>query len=270
VVAALVVRDESLGAVLLPLHRTRKLAARPHHQRLLRIDEGLHAKRTADIGRDQSEHLLRDLEHCLSERITNEMRTLRRRIESRAAACRIEVGNGVARLHRVDNHAIVDQFERDSARGPRECRLGRLGVAHVIVPVEDDVAGNVVEKLRRTGPGCILSLGYCWQRLVLDIDRFSGITGSGQTVGYDQRDWLTHVSHLAERKHGTGCVVPRRTVTRDQRNHAGHVAEAICPNVLSSSHKQDVRHAARRGYVDALDMRVRHGRAHHEGMRHSR
>jgi hypothetical protein len=34
--------------------------------------------------------------------------------------------------------------------------VGRLGVAHVIVPVEDDVAGNVVEKLRRTGADRIL------------------------------------------------------------------------------------------------------------------
>src|SRR5262249_28855854 len=97
-----------------------------------------------------------------------------------------------------------------------------------------------------------------------------GITGSGQTFGYDQRHWLTHVSHLAKRKHGTGRVVPRRTVTIDQRNHAGHVAEAICPNVFSGSHEQHTRHAPRRGCVDALDMRVRHGRAQHETMRHSR
>src|SRR5437016_6938825 len=189
--------------VLLPLHRPHKLAACPDHQRLLRIDEGLHAERTADIGRDQAEHVLRDLEHCLGERVTHEMRTLRRRVESGATACRVEIGNGVARLHRVDNDAVVDEFERGNARGPRECRVGRLGVAHVIVPVEDDVAGNVVEKLRRTGADRILSLGYCWQRLVLDIDRFSGIPRSGQSFGYDQRDWLTDVPHLAECKHGT-------------------------------------------------------------------
>src|SRR6266571_2020381 len=73
-----------------------------------------------------------------------------------------------------------------------------LGVAHVIVPVEDDVAGNVVEKLRRTGADRILSLGYCWQRVVLDFDRFSGIARSGQSFRYDQRAWLTDVPHLAE------------------------------------------------------------------------
>src|SRR5262245_59919630 len=143
------------------------------------------------------------------------MRTLRRSVESRAAACRVEIGNGVARLHRVDNDTVVDDFERDNARGPRECGVGRLGVAHVIVPVEDDVAGNVVEKLRRTGADRILSLSYCWQWVVLDFDRFSGVARRGQSAGYDQRGWLTDVPHLAESEHGTRRVVPRRAVTID-------------------------------------------------------
>jgi hypothetical protein len=128
----------------------------------------------------------------------------------------------------------------------------------------------VVEKLRRTEADRILSLGYCWQRVVLDFDRFSGIARSGQSFGYDQRDWLTDVPHPAERKNRTRRVVPRRAVTIDQRHHARHVAETVCPNVLSGSHKKHARHVRRRGCVDALDMRVRHGRAQHEGMRYSR
>src|SRR5258708_32987709 len=159
------------------------------------------------------------------------MRTLRRRVESRAAARRVEIGNGITRLHRVDNDTVVDEFECDDARGPGECGVGRLGVTHVIVPVEDDVAGNVVEKLWRTGPDRILSLGYCRQRVVLDFDRFSGIARSGQSFGYDQRDRLTDVPHLAESKQGTRRVVPRRAVTIDQRHHTGQVSETVAPNV---------------------------------------
>src|SRR5215831_15563929 len=107
-----------------------------------------------------------------------------------------------------------------TTRGPRECGVGRLGVAHVIVPVEDDVAGDVIEKLRRTRADRILSLGYCRQRIVLDIDRFSGIARSGQSFGYDQCDWLTDVPDLAEREHGMRRVVPRRAVTIGQWHHA--------------------------------------------------
>src|SRR5215813_1421566 len=51
----------------------------------------------------------------------------------------------------------------------------------------------------------------------------SVIASSGQRFGYDQRDWLADVPHLAERKHGTRRVVARRAVTIDQRNHAGDV-----------------------------------------------
>jgi hypothetical protein len=100
----------------------------------------------------------------------------------------------------------------------------------------------VVEKLRRTGSDRILSLGYCWQRVVLDFDRFSGIARSGQSFGYDQRDWLTDVPHLAERQHGTRRVMPGRAVTIDQWHHAGHIAETVCPNVLSGS-RQTARQA---------------------------
>src|SRR5262249_242239 len=134
-----------------------------------------------------------------------------------------------------------------TTRGPRECGVGRLGVAHVIVPVENDVAGNVIEKLRRTGADRILSLGYCRQRIVLSIDRFRGIACSGQSFGYDQCDWLTDVPHPAERQDGTRRVVPRRVVPRravtiDQWHHAGHVAETVCPDVLSGSHKHHAKH----------------------------
>jgi hypothetical protein len=41
------------------------------------------------------------------------------------------------------------------------------------------------------------------QRLVLDIDCFSGIARSGQCLGYDQHDWLSDVPHLTER--GEAC-----------------------------------------------------------------
>jgi hypothetical protein len=67
--------------------------------------------------------------------------------------------------------------------------------------------------LRRARADRIPGLGYCRQGLVLDLDRFSGIARSGQRFSYDQRDWLTDVPHLAERKHRTGRVVPRRAVT---------------------------------------------------------
>jgi len=101
----------------------------------------------------------------------------------------------------------------------------------------------VVEKLRRAGDNRIPGLGDRRQRFVLDFDRFSGIARRGQSLGYDQRDRLTNMANLAERKHGTGRVVALRAVAIDQWHRAGHVAESVGPNVLSGSHKQ---HAGQR------------------------
>ena len=122
--------------------------------------------------------------------------------------------------------------------GLGEGGLGRRGVAHVIVPVEDDVAGNVVEQLRRARGDRILGLGDRRQLIVFDLDGFSGIACGAETLGDDQRHRLTDMSNLAERKHGPRGVVPWRTVATDQRHHAGHVAEAVRPNVLAGGHKQ--------------------------------
>jgi hypothetical protein len=107
----------------------------------------------------------------------------------------------LAWLHRVDHDAIVDELERHHRAALENAVVAKR--RHVIVPVEDDVAGNVVEELRRARadriPVWLLPAG-----LVLNLDRFSGIARSGQRFSYDQRDWLTDVPHLAERKHRTG------------------------------------------------------------------
>src|SRR6202042_2276268 len=71
VVAALIVGDETFRAVLLPFHRPRDLAARPDHERVLGINEGLHAKAAADIGRDQAQLVLRQFQYELGERIAH-------------------------------------------------------------------------------------------------------------------------------------------------------------------------------------------------------
>ena len=75
-IAALVVRKESFRAVLLPLDRALQLAAGPDDERLFRVDEGLHAEPAADIGRDQAQVILRNLQHHFGERVADEVRTL--------------------------------------------------------------------------------------------------------------------------------------------------------------------------------------------------
>ena len=198
------------------------------------------------------------------------MRALRRRGERRASACRVVIGNSITGLHGADDNTVVDELEGDNARRLGERPIGGIGVAGVIVPIEDDVAGNVVEELRRAGRDRILGLRDCRQRLVLDLDCFRGIARSGQGLGHDQRNRLTDMAHLAEREHRPRRVVPRLAIAADERRGAGNITETVRPNVISRGHQPDSSHAPRCGAVDALDARVRHRRAQHEGMRHAR
>ena len=270
VVATLIVGDEGLGAVLLPLHWPRKPAAGPDHERMLRIDESLHAEAAADIGRDQAEHVLRHFEHRLGERVAHEMRTLRCGVERGAPAVRIVVGNGVARLHRIGHDAIVDQFESHDMRGLGEGSIGCLGVAHVIVPIKHDVAGNVFKQLRRARSNRILGRGDRRQRLIFDLNGLGGIAGCRQVFGNHQCHRLTDVTHLADCQHRPRRVMPRRAVTIDEWSDAGNVAEPIGANVVAGRYQQHARHVSRGDRIDALDLRMRQRRTQHSGMRHSR
>ena len=58
--------------------------------------------------------------------------------------------------------------------GLGEGGVSRLDVARIVVPIEDDVGGNVIEKLRRAGRDCIRRLGDRWQWVVFygtDMDQ---------------------------------------------------------------------------------------------------
>src|SRR5262249_16415165 len=110
--------------------------------------------------------------------------------------------------------------------------------AHVVVPVEDKSCGapGLIASLASivAGSGSYsASIASAASRAAVNVSATTNATG------------LTDVPPLAECKHGARRVVPRRAVTIDQRDHAGHVTETVCPNVLSGSHQQHARHAPR-------------------------
>lgn len=62
VVATVVIREEGLGAILLPLHRPLQPPTGPRRQGLLEIHERLHAEGAADIRRDHAQRLAGQLQ----------------------------------------------------------------------------------------------------------------------------------------------------------------------------------------------------------------
>jgi hypothetical protein len=237
---------------------------------VLGIDEGLHAEAAADIRRDQAQLLLRHLEHEVGERIAHEVRTLRRGVERRAVTRRVVIADRVARLHRVGDDPVVDELERDRARGLREGGVRRLGVAHVVVPVEHHVAGDVRKELRRARRHRLLGGGDRRQPLVFDLDRLGGVARRRERFGDHERHRLADMPHVTDGQHRARRVVPRRPVAIVERRHAGEVAEAVGAHVLAGRDEQHAGHRPRRRRIDPLDPRMRHRRPQHEGPRHPR
>ena len=270
VVAALIVGNEAFRTILLPFDRPRDLAARPYRERLFGIDEGLHAETAAHIGRDNAELLFRNLEYGFGERIAHEMRTLRPGIEGRAAALRIVVHNRVAGLHRIRHQAIVDQINADDVGGLGKGGFGRFRVAEIVVPIEHEVARNMVEKLRRARRERVLRVRDHRQCLVVDFDCFGGIARLAQGLGDDKRDRLADITDLLDRQERTRGLVLRRAITILDGRLASEVAEPFGLNVGAGGDEQDARHLPRRRCIDPPKVRVRGRRAQNKGLRRMR
>ena len=110
--------------------------------------------------------------------------------------------DGAARLHRIDDHAVVDEVEPRDVGSRREGRLGGGLVARA--PVVDDVVRGVVPDQRHIGARGPRGVGYDRQRVVIDGDEFGRIARGVQCFRDDQRDRITHVAHALALQQGIG------------------------------------------------------------------
>ena len=148
-VAALAVGDETFLTLGHPFDGNADLLGRPGDDRLLAIEELLDAEAAADVGRDHPHLLLRDLEHQRAHQPAHDMRELAGRIERVVAGAGIVFGDRGARLHRVADQPVVDEAEPGDMRGLGESGLRRRLVAER--PIAAQIAGDIVEQLRRAG-----------------------------------------------------------------------------------------------------------------------
>ncbi len=81
--------------------------------------------------------------------------------------------------------------------GLGESVRSRLGVAQVIVPIEHQIAGDVVKQLRCAGGDRILRVGDDRQRLIVHLDRFGRVTRGAERLGDDERHRLPDIADLA-------------------------------------------------------------------------
>ena len=212
-VAAMRVGHEAFRALGGPFHRLAHLAGGPGDDRLLGVVVDLRPEPAADIGRDDAQPRLRDVQHEGAHQQPDHMRVLARRIERVFVGRAVELADRGARLHRVRHEPVVDEVELDDPRGPGDRGIDRGLVAQM--PVVADIAGRLLRPhLRRAG----------FQRLgriddgrldgVIDVDLLGGVARLAEALGDHDRDRVADMAHPVDREHRMRRLGHRRAVLR--------------------------------------------------------
>ena len=149
-IAAMRVGQKAARAVVGPFDRAAEFARRVHDAVIFGIGRLFHAEGPADaIGYD-AQLVAPDPEHA-GDVIAEPEHTLARDMESPVLAFDVVLGNSRARLHRIDDDAVVAQLEPGNMRSRGE-RGGDL-LAVSIVEIEPDIPGHIIIEKRRAGGG---------------------------------------------------------------------------------------------------------------------
>jgi len=219
VVAAMRVRHKALDPLGGPFDRLFELGCRPGDDRLLGVMKDLRAKAAADIGCDDPQFRLGDVQHEGAHQQTDDVRVLAGRIERVLAGRAVEIADGGARFHRVGDEAVVDEVELDDTRRLGERRVDHRRVAEM--PVVADIARDFREYLRRAGLHRLGDIGDRGLDGVIDRDQLGRVARLRQAVGDDDRDRVADMAHLAVRQHRVRRLLHRRAVLRMNLPAAG-------------------------------------------------
>ena len=259
-VAAVAVGDEAARALVGPFDRAAERARRVQDAEIFGIGRLLHAERTADaVGQDA--HLVApDAEH-LGDVVAEAEHPLAADMQGPMAALGVVIGDRRARLHRVDDDAVVAQFEAGDVG-----RAGKGGgdlVAVAVVEIEPDISRHVVVKKRGGGGRRLARLGHRRQRVDLDDDGFGGVLGGGDGLGDHRGDGLADMPHLAGGERIAGRAQHRRAVAIVHDLARRQRADPARRQIGRGVDRQHVGHRARRRGLDAADHAVGIVAAHH-------
>ena len=141
---ALVVGQEGFGARGRPAHGTAQPPGRPEQQRIFRIVEILDAEAAAHILRDEAHPPGLDAQ-ARRHMVAVDVQVLAGKPQRIAAFLRVIEAGRAPRLHRVDDHAVVQKRDPDPVGGAGECCFHGLAVARP--PVEAGLFRLRVQRL---------------------------------------------------------------------------------------------------------------------------
>ena len=191
VVAAMAVAEKMFGAIANPFHRLAQPLGRDRGQRIFAIGKQLGAEAAADIGRHHAHLVERQLEHLAADDVADDVAALA--AERQRVAVAVVFGDHAAGIHVIRDQPLIDDGERDRARGLRERRLGGSRIAEL--GLEGEIARPVGPHLRRARRKRGHGADHMRQRLPIDRDRLGGILRRGEAVGDHEGDGIADVAH---------------------------------------------------------------------------
>jgi hypothetical protein len=132
-----VIAQEDLAAAGDPLYRPADAAGGPQKQHVLYISEVLGAKAAANVVGDEA-HILRLSVERQCDMVAVDVDVLARDMERIALRFGIERADAAARLHWVDDDAVIVEFQAHDVCSHAKCRLSTRPVAGL--PVEAGIA----------------------------------------------------------------------------------------------------------------------------------
>eukprot|EP00043_Microstomoeca_roanoka_P002426 m.38320 g.38320 ORF g.38320 m.38320 type:complete len:1021 (-) comp11478_c0_seq1:708-3770(-) len=254
VVAAMRIRDEGFRPRRGPFHRALQLTRGEGAEGFLGIVEDLGAETAAHIGRDDAQLVLGDPQHEGAHQKADHMRVLRGGIKRGIVVPGIVIAHRHARLHRVGDEPLVDQFQRGDMGGLGEGLVHGGLVFLDEAPVVAQVGRQVVMHLGRALGQRGLHVDDGGQVLDIELDRLGGVTRLFQRLGDDHGDGIADMAHLALGEDRMLGLLHRLAVFVGDLPAAGHAAHAL--EILRGEDADHAVHGFGGRGVDAVDLAV--------------
>ena len=262
-VAPMGVGDKAARTVVGPFDRAAEFARGIEDAIIFRVGRLLHAERAADpFGQDA--HLVAPDAENAGDVVAKPEDALAADMQGPVLARGVVIGDRRARLHRIDDDAVVAQPElcHVSCRGKGGGDL--LAVAEM--KIEPDILRHVIVEDRRVGGVGEGGLGDRRQRVDVDGDEFGGVPGLRRGLGDDRGDRLADMPYLIRRERVMGRHQHRGAVAVVHDLAGRQRADAALRQLGRGVDCEHTGHLPRRRGVDAADDAVGDVASHHDGI----
>ena len=192
------------------------------------------------------------------------MRALGRAPQGVGILARIVFADGAARLHRIDDDAVVDELESDAMARPGHRPLDRRAVANL--PVEREIARCGVPHQRLPGSRAravsTTAGSGSYSTAISSAASRAAATLSATTIATVSPTCRTRLRAIA----GCGGITRGRSVAVGDGAEARDRADPVADEVFAGKDGEDPRRGNGGGRVDRADARMRMWRAQHEGI----